>query len=240
MRSMTEDILEEARSLFVAGNYAAAEPLLQELLISAGRNPEVHQMLANIYYDRGQFSKAIASFKRALEVDPSYTDASVGLSILLNDLGRYDEGRRVFLEAQEMLERKDSSSDPFMDQKISSKHEELANLYFQCKRYPEGLEQLYRARALSTKKVDISLRIAGTLVQMGQQEKALREIKNLLAEYPQSIPARLQLGLLFYNMGQVAEAVDQWENVLLRDPLNSEAQRYLKMAQEAGITTVQP
>ena len=63
-------------------------------------------MLATIYYDKGQFSKAIKTFKRALEIDPTYTDASVGLSIILNDLGRYEEGKEVFQKAQKLLDER--------------------------------------------------------------------------------------------------------------------------------------
>ena len=33
-----------------------------------------------------------------------------------------------------------------------------------------------------------------------------------------------------YNMNQLAEATEQWENILLRDPQHPEALRNLKMA----------
>ncbi len=48
-------------------------------------------MLASIAFDRGQLKRAIQLFKQSLEIDPEFTDSSVGLSIILNDLGRYDE-----------------------------------------------------------------------------------------------------------------------------------------------------
>lgn len=87
------DLLEEARRSFIDGNYKVAEPILQQLIFKNTKNPEVYQMLATIFYDQGKFTKAIQTFKRALEIDPTYTDASVGLSIILNDLGKYEEGR---------------------------------------------------------------------------------------------------------------------------------------------------
>src|SRR4051812_25935432 len=97
------ELIETAREYFIAGDYKRAEPLLQQGLLQNNRSPELFQMLATIYYDQGKFSKAIKTFKRALEIDPTYTDASVGLSIILNDLGKYDEGRKVFEEAQQAL-----------------------------------------------------------------------------------------------------------------------------------------
>lgn len=104
--SLIDEMLAEARENFVDGNYKVSEPILNQLILQNTRNPEVYQMLATIYYDKGQFNKAIKTFKRALEIDPAYTDASVGLSIILNDLGKYEEGKQVFQEAQKLLDRK--------------------------------------------------------------------------------------------------------------------------------------
>lgn len=236
---LKEDILIEARNHFIDGNYLMAEPLLQQLILQGTRNPEVYQMLATIFYDKGQFSKAIKTFRRALEIDPTYTDASVGLSIILNDLGKYDEGKKVFVEAQEVLEKKSNKSDPFVDERLASKHEELGDLYFQYKRHPEALEQLLKALKLSTRKPEITMRLAEVYAQMGEHERAIKDLKNLIREYPQLSSARLKLGLILYNRNRVAEAVEQWENILVRDPRNPEALRYIRMAQAAGITMME-
>jgi len=239
MKSLNDDMLAEAREYFIDGNYKMAEPILQQMLLQNTRNPEVYQMLATIYYDKGQFSKAIKTFKRALEIDPTYTDASVGLSIILNDLGKYDEGKQVFVDAQDQLEKKTGKNDPFIDEKLSSKHEELADLYFQYKRYNEALEQMLRAQKLSTRKSEITMRIAEIYVQLGQTDRAIKDLRALIREYPHFIPARLKLGVIYYNSNNIAEATEQWENILMRDPQHPEALRYLKMAQAAGITSIE-
>ena len=141
MDSITLEMLNEAKDSFLKGNYKLAEPLLQQLILRVSRNPEIFQMLGTIYYEQGQFNKAIRTFQRALEIDPSYTDASVGLSIVLNDIGKYDDAKKVFLDAQEYLSKKAGQRDPFIDEKLASKHEELGDLYCQYKRYKEGLDQ---------------------------------------------------------------------------------------------------
>ncbi|QDK47303.1 hypothetical protein DOM22_00680 [Bdellovibrio sp. ZAP7] len=238
MSSLQDDMISEARGYFINGNYKMAEPILNQMLLQNTRNPEVYQMLATIAYDKGQFSKAIKTFKRALEIDPTYTDASVGLSIILNDLGKYDEGKQVFLDAQAQLDKKSGKQDPFVDEKLASKHEELADLYYQYKRYNEALEQLLKAQKLSSRKAEITLRIAEVNVQLNQTERAIKDLKGLIREYPHLIPARLKLGAIYYNSNNIAEATEQWENILIRDPQHPEALRYLKMAQAAGITSI--
>ncbi len=238
MRSLSDDLLSEARDNFIDGNYKMAEPILNQMLVDNTRNPEVYQMLATISYDKGQFNKAIKIFKRALEIDPSYTDASVGLSIILNDLGKYEEGKQIFQDAQNRLEAKTGKQDPFIDEKLASKHEELADLYYQYKRYTEAIEQLMKAQKLSTRRAEITMRIAEANVQMGQTDKAIRDLNALIREYPHLVPARLKLGIIYYNSNNIADATEQWENILMRDPQHPEALRYLKMAQAAGITSI--
>lgn len=238
MEIAKDEILNEARTHFINGNYKMAESILNQLLLSPQRNPEIYQMLATIYYDQGQFNRAIKTFKRALEIDPSYTDASVGLSIILNDLGKYEEGKRIFQDAQKLLDLKAGRNDPYIDEKIASKHEELADLYFQYKKYSESLEQLLKAQKLSTRRAEIGLRISECYVKLGLTDRAIKDLKELVSDYPGFLSARLKLGVIYYNSHRIAEAAEQWEAVLIRDPNHPEALRYLKMAQAAGITEI--
>lgn len=237
-QDLLDDVFSEAKDAFINGNYKISEPILHQMVLRGTRNPEVFQMLATIFYDKGQFNKAIKTFKRALEIDPTYTDASVGLSIILNDLGRYDEGKRIFEEARTILDKRKNASDPWVDEKIASKHEELADLYFQYNRFSECLEQLLKAQKLSSRKAEITIRISECFVKLGDVQKATRELKNLIKEYPQLVSARMKLAQIFYNNNNVAEAVEQWENVLIKDPKHPEALRCLKMANVAGITSL--
>lgn len=235
-RTDFKELLETARDHFREGNYRIAEPLLQQLLMSNQKNPEVFHMMATIFYDQGKFNKAIKTFRRALDVDPTFTDASVGLSIILNDLGRYEEGKKVFTDAQKALARKSTESDPYIQEKLASKHDELGELYFQYKRYAEALEQYQRALQLSTRKAELKMKVVECFIKQDDNAQALRELKALVQEYPQFIPARLKLGLMYFSSRKMIEAVEQWESVLLRDPEHPLAVKYLQMAQETGST----
>lgn len=240
MNYLQEDLLAEARNYFIENNYKMAEPILQQLILQNIKKPEIFQMLGTICYDKGQFNKAIKAFRRALEIDPVYTDASIGLSIILNDLGRYEEGKEVFSKAQELLDKKGSTyDDPYINEKLASKHEELADLYSQYKRYNEALEQMLKAYRLSSRKPEMTMRLADIYTHLSQTEMAVRDLQQLIKEYPQFLPARLKLGTIYYNNHNVAEATEQWEAVLNREPKHPEALRMLKMAQTAGITSLE-
>ena len=233
-RSDIKELLETAREHFREGNYRVAESLLQQLVLHDGRNPEVFHMMATIAYDQGKFNKAIKTFRRALEIDPTYTDASVGLSIILNDLGRYEEGKKVFVEAQEALAKRSTEADPYIQEKLATKHDELGELYFQYKRFDEALEQYFKALSLSSRKAELKMKIVECFLKKDDGARALKELRTIVQEYPQFIPARLKLGLIYYHAKKVVEAVEQWETVLLRDPEHPVALKYLQMAQESG------
>ncbi len=239
-RSDIKELLETAREHFREGNYRVAESLLQQLLMSDARNPEVFHMMATIFYDQGKFNKAIKTFKRALEIDPTFTDASVGLSIILNDIGRYDEGKKVFIDAQNALAKKSTQADPYTQERLATKHDELGELYFQYRRYDEALEQYVRAIELSTRKAELKMKMIECMIKKSDETRATQELRLLVQDYPQFIPARLKLGLMYFNSRNTIEAIEQWENILLRDPDHPVALKYLQMAQETGSGLHQP
>jgi tetratricopeptide (TPR) repeat protein len=224
-------MLESAREYFKENKYSLAEPILNQLILKNAKSPEVFHMLGTIYYDQGKFNKAIRAFRRALELEPTFTDASVGLSIILNDLGKYEEGRKIFDEAKELLAKQSASDDPYINEKFSIKHDELGEMYFQHARFKEALEQYYKALALSSRKPELTMKIVEAFLQLGSPEKALKELRALIKEYPGFLSARVRLGKILYDGGDVEGAIEQWEATTHRDPSHSEAQRLLRQAQ---------
>ena len=56
-------------------------------------DPGAHNNLGVLYYERGLFPEAVASFARALELDPRMTVAQENLELIQEETGFYD--RRV-------------------------------------------------------------------------------------------------------------------------------------------------
>ena len=234
----SDDLLLAAKEHFEEGQYAQTESLLNQLILRNNKTPDVFFMLGTVYYNKGKFNKAIRAFKRALELDPSFTDASVGLSILLNDLGRYEEGREVFADAKEVLKRQ--NNDPVINQQLAKKHEELGDLYTRYERYDEALEQFYKMLNLSTRKIDPSMRVVTCLEKLGRETKAISVLKALLQDYPKYIPARVRLGQIYFDLNQVATAVETWEIALKRDPENVQLKQLLRKASSIESTQLEP
>lgn len=236
MHNDSDELLSSAKEFFRSGRYTSAEPLLNQLLLKGSKDREIFHMLGTIYYDQGKFNKAIRSFRRALEIDPSYTDASVGLSIILNDLGRYDEGKKVFEEAKTLLAKGGAKDDPYVNEKLALKHDELGELYFRYQRFMEALEQYYKALNLSSRKPELTMKVVESLTRLGEVHKAQKELRALITTYPTFLTARLKLGVLLYESGDTLAAVEEWERVLERQNDHAEAKRLLSLAQATAHT----
>jgi tetratricopeptide (TPR) repeat protein len=228
-----------AEDHFKENNYLLAEPILNQLVLKGSKNSAVFHMLGTIFYDQGKFNKAIRSFKRALEIDPAFTDSSIGLSIILNDLGRYEEGQKVFDEARAMLNNRSKSSDTQVNERFANKHDELGEMYFQHQKFQEALEQFTKALALTTlRKAEISVSIADCHIHLSSLPHAIRDLRLIVREFPQFVPARLRLGKCYYDSNQAPEAIEQWEAALHYDPNCSAAKDFLRLAQAVQVTNL--
>lgn len=232
-----DEMLKVAQQHFNNGEYNLAEAILNQLILNNFKSAHVFHMLGSIYYDKGKFKKAIRAFKRALEIDPSFTDASVGLSIILNDLGRYEEGRKVFLEAQAVLQKKTPHSQ--LNEQLAQKHDELGQLYFQNQLYQEALEQYQKSLKLSHREPEITMNIVECYTRLGKTDKAFALLKNLCSKYPDFYGAQIRLGKLFFESHQIPEAIATWEEVLKKDPNNLSAQEHLRIANSIQTTSIE-
>ena len=223
-----DELFETAHEHFKNGQYGQAETILNQLILKNKKTPLLFHLLGTIYYDGGKFNKAIRAFKRALEIDPSFTDASVGLSIILNDLGKYDEGQKVFNEAKSMLKSKDRTKDQYVNEKFSKKHEELGDLYLHHLRHKEALEQFLKSVLLVKTRPEPRLKIIECLQGMGENNKAMEKLKELIKDHPKFSQARIFLGETFLKERKYNQAVVQWKQVLEFEPDNQLAKNLIQ------------
>lgn len=215
--------------------FGSAETLIQKKLATDPQSADAFYLLGVLNYFQGKITPTVDNLKKALSLEPSHTDAAICLSVLYNDVGRYDEARRVFEQANQSVAHRRSSSESGIDKKFAVKHLELADLYFRYRRYDEAIEEYTKAAVLDPTTLDIRIRRAKALAKKGFVTRAMQELEQLKAEQPRFIEARIQLGLLQYSQGNVLDAELEWETVLDIDASNREAIAYLEMAKKARI-----
>lgn len=235
--------IDSAKKLMEKGKRTEALKILEELLadFENSNRPEIYFLMANIFHLNGEIGKAIKAFNKVLEIDPSHTDAAISLSVLYNDIGHYEEAKKVFEQANERVKAKTQGEkivDKHISKKFSSKHFELAELYLTYGRHDEALFEYNKASSLDPENLEIRLKIAKVYAKKNFVAKASEELKKLKTENPNYSQARIALGILYFGSGKILEAQTEWQQVLSKEPSNKEALMYMNLSKTATETTI--
>jgi tetratricopeptide (TPR) repeat protein len=240
--SNNEQLLKTARDCFDKQEYKKAQVVLNEIIESDDRNVDALFLLANIFHINGEIGKAIKAFTKVLNLNPEHTDAAISLSVLYNDIGQYEDAKKVFDTANERVKGKNKGSglmeDKHINKKFASKHYEIADLYLSYNRYDEALFEFNKVIGLDPENLEARIKIAKVYAKKGFIAKAIEELRNLKNEEPAYAPARIALGVIHYGNGNVLEAQSEWEKVLMKDPFHAEASMYMNLSKTATETRI--
>ena len=225
----------EIQDLLSKKDFGKAEVLIRARLQQDPNSADAHYLLGVMHYFQGQVGPTVDHLRRTLAIDPHHTDAAICLSVLFNDIGKYDEAKRVFEQANQSVAHKHTGNDQGIDRKFAVKHMELADLYFRYRRYDESIEEYAKAALLDPTTLEIRIRLAKAYAKKGFLSRAVQELQQLKHEHPHYVPARIQLGLLHYSQSNVLDAELEWEGVADIEPNNREAQAYLDMAKQTRV-----
>lgn len=246
MESLSKiDLINRGKDCFQKGEYKKAKGIFNEIIedpSSAGNVLiEAFFHMANIFHIQGEIGKAIKAFNKVLEMEPGHTDASISLSVLYNDIGHYEDAKKVFDKANQRVKQSSNQGgveDVHINKKFSMKHLELADMYSSYNRYDEALFEYNKVIALDPANLEARIKVAKVYAKKNFMAKAFDELKKLKNEHPSFLDGRVALGILYYGTGKILEAQNEWENVLARDPGNSEASMYMNLSKAATETSL--
>lgn len=245
--SASENLLQKAKECFHRKEFKNAEILLKEIIegeIGAEASVDIKAdalfWAGNIFHLKGQIGKAIKAMETCLKVKPEHTDASISLSVMLNDIGQYDRAKSVFHRADARVKTESARSGTVKDQHInktfSQKHYELAEMYFSYQRFDESIFEYTKASQLNPENLEARLKLAKAYSKKGFIEKAISELQKLKNEHPNYLDGRVALGVIYYGKGKVLEAQAEWHKVISVDPKNKKAKMYLSLSRTASET----
>ncbi len=232
MPNSVKERIALARGHVRRGDLAAAEAIYTAIADEFPSFADVQNELGLLYHERGDFELAQQSFLRALSINPAYTEAALHLSITWNDLGRYEDARRVYREAVERARDVRDGLEPPVAQKIATLFAEIGDI-FALAGQPTRAAKAYRdALDLGPGYHDIRLRLAQALQDANDLTNAIIEIQRVIEASPDLMVARVALGLAQFASGNRTEAASAWRAVLERDPKHPRALMYLRLAGE--------
>ncbi|HEX9757759.1 MAG TPA: tetratricopeptide repeat protein [Nitrospiria bacterium] len=231
-----EHLYQQGRRLFEEGRFDRAEPIFKNLIEqSPKRFADVYNKLGIIFHQRGEWERASLFFKKALEINPKYTEASLNLAVTYNDLGRYEDANEIFGKAAQVVKSEPVPIDPFIQGKLANEHALLGDQYYDLSRYDEALDEYRKALNLRPTFVDIITKIGVTLREKGQFDEAIRVLMRAKELNPNYSQALIHLGVTYYMKGFIDLAMEEWGKVQDINPESREAKVYLSLAKRETV-----
>lgn len=236
------DIFKEAKKMIATNKLEQAKVVLQPLITELNNDHRVYSMLGYIYHKQGLFARAIKNYRKALDLKPTDVETTINLSLIYNDLGKYEQGAELYAKAVGMMEMSASEQDinkkeerEETDVMFSKQHTTIGELYLRYNRAEEAYTELEKALALNPRSQHANIEMAECLSRLGKRKQAIKNLKALKLKCPEHFDARVKLGHLFFLEGELGFATEEWDEVIKLDPGNMEAKMYIRMVKEESI-----
>jgi tetratricopeptide (TPR) repeat protein len=145
---------------------------------------------------KGLVNAAVADYRKALDLRPGFSQATLSLGIILEGIGQDEKAKEVY---QEQLELK-------QDIHIASR---LASIYLKKGEFEDALKVLTILAVLDPEDMNTQLKIGLVYLQNKDWVNAEKTFFSILDKVPDSDKAHYYLGAALEEMGKTNEAIFQ-------------------------------
>jgi tetratricopeptide (TPR) repeat protein len=216
-----QEISEHAQQAIDHGDYEQAKVDLLALVCQMPGSPEAQQRLGTILQLEGRLAEAEAYFHAALERDPDYVEALIGL-------GQVEAQRGDTLAA---IKRFETAIE--IDPHRSKAHYSLGRLLEAMGNTDEALAEYFRALEFEPNSPGVSLRIAAIQLTRNQPDQALSRLDQVVELVPENSEARALRGRTHLTLRHFRVAVADLRTAAERLPNQADTFYQLALALEA-------
>ena len=197
-----DDRLERAQSLAQTGEHAAAAAILQDLVASQPQLSVGWYKLGNAQKALNRTDAALASYQRAIDLNPRYGAALCNRGAVLMSVGRTREALASFRGAAE--------ADPADTIAIFN----LAQAHIALNEHAEALASLDKTLVLNPHHLGAYLSRANTLAGLKRWNEALHDYDTTLKLEPNNYAALLNRANVHRELGRFEEALGNIDRAL--------------------------
>jgi len=210
--------LVDAQKAVDQNDYARAAALLGDFLKDHPENAAAHFQLAFAYGELKRTDESVAEYRRAIEIDPSFSEAHLNLGLTLLNRGDNSGAATQFLHAVELMPGQ-------------AKPRYLAGLALErAGKLPEAIQQYEQAGAADTKGYEIYFRWGLTLERVGRAADAEDRLRQAIALRPDFAPAHLALAGALLDEKKSDAAAAELAEYLKQNPNDTNARMQLASA----------
>lgn len=235
-----------ATALTIARNadYRDELTLWQDTLAKRPENPRAHNNLGSIYFNRGEWVKALGYFEEAVRLQPTLAQNHFNRGQALQEVGRLEEAVVAYREAVRLLSyfaqadlklgmvllklgRPAEALEPVAKAagrlvEPAEAYYVLGQAYFELGRVGESLASYERALAARPEWADAQFNRGLALVAAGRRDEAAKAYAAAIALAPKHALARLNLGVLLAERGDLTSAFAQLTAAVEAEPTLTE------------------
>jgi len=221
-------------------DYRSAEAIWRSAVKATPHNARAHNGLGRVFYMDGRIDEAIASYRRALEIEFDYYHAQFNLGLALTDQGQHDAALGCFVRAGRLqpgraepryrmasvltaLGRGELAIVELrraveIDPEFPEAHNDLGNALLDQGLTDDGIRQLRRAVELRPDFALAHYNLALALDAAGRLDEAMTHNRIAVELVPGHAMAHNNLGTLLQRLGKLDEAVQSYREALRVDP----------------------
>ena len=186
----------------LAENTAAVEKCIK----TQPDNPHLYFMLGNNQFKEEDFAAAIASYKKAIELDSEYFWVYKKLAVTLTELGKLDEAIRIY---QEFLNLQPDNPE------ISC---HLGNVYRKQGNLDKAINAYRKAININSKYLGAYINLANTLIQHKQLEEAIQVCHQAIELKPEKSTSYRILGNAQFKVQDYESAYISYHKAIELEP----------------------
>ncbi|ERN40305.1 tetratricopeptide TPR_11 repeat-containing protein [Rubidibacter lacunae KORDI 51-2] len=192
------ELAQDAFAAAESGDFTRSERLWSELIEVFPTNPAVWSNRGNVRVSQNKLDAAIADFNESIRLDPDAPDPYLNRGIAYEGQGRWEDAIADYNHVLAL-----TPNDPMA-------YNNRGNAQAGLQRWDDALADYQKAADIAPNFAFARANAALIYYQVGDEEKAEREMRNLVRKYPMFPDMRAALSAVLWTQGKQGEAESNW------------------------------
>lgn len=189
--------------------------LLAPSSIIASKEAAYHNNEGLLYFEDGDYGRALFEFQQAIARDPEMLEARFNIARVYLELGEFARAQDEFRAVSDL---QPNNTEPYVY---------IAEIYRKQDRKDLAINEYLKAIKIDPNDSSIRSQLAFLYSQQGALPQAINEYRAALSIDMNNLEAHRQLGFLFSGLEQIDDAIKEFEWVVRLDPGNHQAHKWL-------------
>ncbi len=230
------EVYARGRKHFELGEIDPALEAFSSLLRTRHDFADIHYMVGILFDHKGDLDAAAGSLRKAIRLNPRYSEALLALATVHERRGDYDRSRELAERAASVASGEAGRLDPTTRAKLANLQAAVGDAYAQVGERREAIEAYRKALDRCPDFHDIRHRLSVVLREAGLPHQAAEEQRRILRANPDLADTRIQLGLTYYSLGRAEEALAEWDRVASLQPERQDVEMYRRLVRRGANT----